>query len=133
MSGGSDAGYRYEATVLSVFWPESQYDALLARWPHLAQAVGATWNEHRRRTERSCAMLERDGLEVQQFPGEVAGFEAFLAGGEPDEDDLRAYPDFRDAQASMTAWPPARSSPCWCGSGRRYKQCCRRFGLGTLA
>ena len=21
-------------------------------------------------------------------------------------------------------WPPARNDRCWCGSGRKYKQCC---------
>lgn len=34
---GSDGRYRYEATALSVFWPEPQYHAVIARWPHLAK------------------------------------------------------------------------------------------------
>ncbi|MGH3616347.1 MAG: SEC-C metal-binding domain-containing protein [Pseudonocardia sp.] len=32
----------------------------------------------------------------------------------------------------MVGWPPARSAPCWCGSGRKYKQCYRPHGLGAL-
>ncbi|WP_346039355.1 SEC-C domain-containing protein [Actinomadura chokoriensis] len=26
--------------------------------------------------------------------------------------------------APTLAWPPERSAPCWCGSGRKYKKCC---------
>ncbi|MFC6581654.1 SEC-C metal-binding domain-containing protein [Planomonospora parontospora] len=26
-------------------------------------------------------------------------------------------------------WPPERNDPCWCGSGRKYKQCCRPRGF----
>jgi tetratricopeptide (TPR) repeat protein len=25
---------------------------------------------------------------------------------------------------SLIAWPPGRNQRCWCGSGRKYKQCC---------
>lgn len=49
----------------------------------------------------------------------------------PSSDDLLAYPDLR-SQPRMTSWPPARTSPCWCGSGRKYKVCCRPHGHGTL-
>ncbi len=30
----------------------------------------------------------------------------------------------RIAAADVVAWPPARNDRCWCGSGRKYKQCC---------
>ena len=30
----------------------------------------------------------------------------------------------RTASADLIAWPPARNEPCWCRSGRKYKQCC---------
>jgi uncharacterized protein YecA (UPF0149 family) len=49
------------------------------------------------------------------------------------EDDLAAYPDLRTVTKPLVSWPPARTATCWCGSGRSYKQCCRRHGLGTLA
>jgi hypothetical protein len=96
-------------TTLSVFWPEAQYQAVIARWPHLTEHLGATWNEHRQRTERPCALVDREGLRVNQLPADVADFKAFLAGRSvttPDEDDLRAYPDLRDVSVG------------WC-SGRR--------------
>lgn len=132
---GSDGTYQYATAALSVFWPEEEFRILVARWPHLAAQVGATWDEHRRRVERHCTILEQHGLRVQQLPADVPGLAAFLAArkvADPGEDDLNAYPDLRTVTTPMTAWPPARPAPCWCGSGRRYKQCCRRHGLGTL-
>jgi SEC-C motif len=132
---GSDSHYRYDLTTLSVFWPEPHYRAVIDRWPHLTEHLGATWDEHRQLIERHCAVVDRDGLAVNQMPADVDDFEAFLARRgvtRPEEDDLRAYPDLRDATAVMVPWPPDRTGPCWCGSRSKYKQCCRRYGLGTL-
>ena len=30
----------------------------------------------------------------------------------------------RTAPDALIVWPPARNAPCWCNSGRKYKQCC---------
>jgi hypothetical protein len=126
--------YHYQATTLVVFWPRAEHKELLARWPHLTAEVGATWDEHRRQHERRCALVNRAGHGVNQTPGNVADLESFLRDRKvrkPSAADLLAYPDLR-AQPVMTPWPPARTSACWCGSGRKYKQCCRPHGLGTL-
>jgi uncharacterized protein YecA (UPF0149 family) len=134
-TAGADGTRRYATAALSVFWPEEQFRILVARWPHLADHVGATWDEHRRRVEQHCAFLERNELRVQQLPADVSGFVTFLAARKvtkPGKDDLNTYPDLRTVTSPMTAWPPARTAPCWCGSERKYKQCCRRHGLGTL-
>jgi len=74
----NDDAYHYEATTLSVFWPWVEHEKLLARWPHLATEVGATWDEHRQRHERHCAYVTRAGLGVNQTSGSVADLEAFL-------------------------------------------------------
>ncbi|HKS44451.1 MAG TPA: SEC-C domain-containing protein [Amycolatopsis sp.] len=131
---GADDTYHYSATVLSVFWPETEHQKLLARWPHLAAEVGTTWDEHRQQIERHCALVSRAGHGVNQTPGDVSGFEAFLQDkhiNHPASEDLRGYPDLR-TQPAMVPWPPARTAACWCDSGRKYKQCCRPHGLGTL-
>jgi len=78
-AAGNDSTYRYHTTTLSVFWPEPQYHALIDRWPHLADRLGATWDEHRQRIERHCALTDRAGLGVNQLPADVRGFEVFLA------------------------------------------------------
>jgi hypothetical protein len=131
---GRDGSYNYSTTALMVFWPEIEYGKLIARWPHLVAALGATWDEHRRQAERHCAMVARTGHGVSQTPGDIAGFEAFLldkAIKNPSSEDLIAYPDLR-SHPTLVPWPPARTAACWCGSGRKYKQCCRSHGLGTL-
>jgi uncharacterized protein YecA (UPF0149 family) len=71
---------------------------------------------------------------VRQFSGDVSGLEAFLQERrvrKPSAEDLLAYPDMR-THPTLIHWPPARTAPCWCGSGRKYKQCCRPHGLGSL-
>jgi uncharacterized protein YecA (UPF0149 family) len=98
--------------------------------------VGATWDAHRRRIERHCALVERDTcVAVNQFPADLPSFEAFLVRrgiSAPSVDDLDAYPDLRHVTGQFSAWPPGRTDPCWCGSTRKYQQCCRPHGLGTL-
>jgi hypothetical protein len=126
--------YHYSTTTLSVFWPRAEHAKLIARWPRLAAEVGTTWDEHRQQVERHCAFVTRAGHGVNQTPGNVADLEAFLRDKrvrKPSAEDLLAYPDLR-TQPAMTPWPPARTATCWCGSGRKYKQCCRPHGLGTL-
>lgn len=134
---GSDDQYNYATAVVSVFWPESHYHALVTRWPHLAaQVVGAPWAEHCRQVERNCAFADREGFAVNLVPGNLPDFETFLklrGVTTPGADDLRAYPDVRDAESAMMSWPPSRTASCWCGSGHRYKQCCRPYGLGSLS
>lgn len=131
---GADDTYHYSYTTLSVFWPEAEHQKLIARWPHLATEVGTTWDEHRQRIERHCALISRAGHEVQQTAGDVTGLETFLRENrinDPTSKDLDGYPDLR-TRPTMMPWPPARTATCWCGSGRKYKQCCRPHGLGTL-
>jgi uncharacterized protein YecA (UPF0149 family) len=30
----------------------------------------------------------------------------------------------RTATPTLIAWPPTRNQPCWCGTGRKYQECC---------
>lgn len=131
---GHDDTYQYAATALVVFWPQTEHEKLLARCPHLAAEVSASWDEHRRQVERHSALVAQAGHSVNQTAGDIAGFEVFLRDNRiltPSSQDLLGYPDLR-TQPTMMPWPPARTAACWCGSGRKYKQCCRPHGLGTL-
>jgi hypothetical protein len=118
--------------ALAVFWPAPEHEAMTARWPQLAAFLGTTWDECRRGTERYCVLVADNGLRTALLPGDAAGFEAFLAAtgiGEPSQRDLLTYPDLRTIDRScMTSWPPASKAACWCGSGARYKRCCRPRG-----
>jgi len=131
---GGGGVYQHSLTTLSVFWPEVEHGKLIARWPHLAVDVGATWDGHRRQIERHCALVEQLGHKVKQTAGDVDGLEIFLKDNgvkRPSVRDLQGYPDLR-TQPVMVNWPPARTASCWCGSGRKYKQCCRPHSLGTI-
>jgi hypothetical protein len=59
--------------------------------------------------------------------GSVAGLVAFAEqeGGDPTDADI--LDDYADAlgDGAMTPWPPGRNDACWCGSGSKYKKCCR--------
>jgi hypothetical protein len=93
---GGDGTYQYPATVLSVFWPESELEKLIARWPRLANEVGTTWDEHRQQVERHCAFVARNGHSVSQFSGDLPGLEAFRQDKRiknPSAEDLFAYPE----------------------------------------
>jgi hypothetical protein len=117
------------SVALAVFWPEPQYRAAIARWPGLAALLGSTWDECRARTQGYCLLVDGHGLRIMQVPGDAAGLGEHLAAAgvaQPSERDLAAYPDLRTvAPAAMTAWPPERNARCWCGSGVKYKRCCR--------
>jgi hypothetical protein len=100
--------------ALAVFWPESQYRAVIARWPGLAALLGSTWDECRARTQRYCLLVDGHGLRVMQLAGDAAGLGACLAAAgvvDPSESDLSAYPDLRTVDsAAMTVWPPERNA-----------------------
>lgn len=53
-----DSGHDNTYSALSVFWPESEFNTLIARWPQLAAHLGATWDEHRRRVEMMAEAVE---------------------------------------------------------------------------
>ncbi|MEV6876804.1 SEC-C domain-containing protein [Amycolatopsis sp. NPDC051128] len=130
---GADGEYQYSATILAVFWPEAEHAKLIARWPHLIDQAGTSWEDHRKKVERLCVFAVDEGHTVSQTPADMAGFEEFLKDKrveKPSPDDLRSYPDLR-TDPPLVTWPPMRTAPCWCGSGRKYKQCCRPYGLGT--
>ncbi len=61
--------------------------------------------------------------------GDAAALGKHLAAegvAQPADRDLATYPDLRAvAPAAMTPWPPQRNARCWCGSGAKYKRCCR--------
>ncbi len=105
-----------------LFWPLEEFDALISQWPALTEAYGATWDEHRARTERRMVTLGGAGRGLH--PGTVAGLQAFAG---PDGDPAAAATRAGYARQLGTAelpWPPERNELCWCGSGGKYKKCC---------
>ncbi|MEU1589528.1 SEC-C metal-binding domain-containing protein [Micromonospora sp. NPDC005710] len=110
------------ATLL--FWPQAEFDALLERWPALADSYPPTWDEYRANLERTFVEASgMGGVDLGVVAGTVDGLAAF-AGADPiDEETLDEYADSLD-ETGVTAWPPGRNDTCWCGSGAKYKKCC---------
>jgi hypothetical protein len=100
-----------------LFWPQVEFDQLLAEWPALAEAYGEDWDEHRARLERE--LIRRPGLVLRR--GTVAGLKRY--DGDPADPQTRSgYA--RQGQLTQISWPPERNAACWCGSGSKYKKCC---------
>ena len=110
-----------------LFFPKAEFEGLLAKWPALASAYGADWDEHRAHLETELVRLAGTGrVGLNLLPGTVAGLTAF-AGGDGDATDVKTRAGYADRIATGTGqipWPPERNGACWCGSGLKYKKCC---------
>ena len=123
--GGAAAG------VLALAWfPEHQFEQAVTRWPDLPQSWGAS------DYAGYCAALEGHLTRMADATGiapRIAPLvvEAYLSWCEATGCDP-AVPGSRASYAAELArtgtvapWPPGRNQRCWCGSSRKYKQCCR--------
>jgi tetratricopeptide (TPR) repeat protein len=110
-----------------VFWPQAEFDRLLAEQPKLSEAYGETWDEHRAHLERELVRLAgagRTGLAL--LPGSVTGLIRYAGSdGDPSDPQTRSgYAKQLAAAPGHISWPPERNGSCWCGSGNKYKKCC---------
>jgi len=120
--------------ILSVGWfPVDEWAAALERWPELADEMPRDHLAYRAAIEHRLrvvspqtvgarlvatpltveAVLDQEALAAEAGESEVPGSQ--IRG--------RAA-SLRAQQGFGTAWPPERNAACWCGSGRKYKQCC---------
>jgi tetratricopeptide (TPR) repeat protein len=118
-----------EDTDSVLVWPSQQFTALVKRWPALADAFGATWDECRARTEQALHALSAVGQPRSTLlAGNVADLVSYLAptGGDPtDPEVMQGYLDYLEDSGQVgQEWPPQRNQQCWCGSGLKYKKCC---------
>jgi phosphoribosyl-ATP pyrophosphohydrolase len=110
-----------------LFWPQVQFDRMVAQWPELAPAYGGDWDGHRAHLEQELVRLTgsgRTGLGV--LPASVAGLTSFAGrDGTPTDPATRTgyARQLADGGVQIT-WPPERNGTCWCGSGLKYKKCC---------
>jgi hypothetical protein len=112
--------------IALAWFPADQWPIALERWPDLREDEPEDHVEYSRRMEgrlKSFANVlsgHRSGvapisvIELEASAGERAGTAEGRAGF--------AAELCREGRA--IAWPPNRNDPCWCGSGRKYKQCC---------
>ncbi|HYN74168.1 MAG TPA: SEC-C metal-binding domain-containing protein [Nakamurella sp.] len=123
-----------QVPVAFAWFPATDYPQALRRWPQLTQqgpakgaADHAAYNLALQRTLTQYADSGSSRLHVA-----AVRVEPFLAWCQQAQRDP-ATPDARSGYAAellrradpaVVAWPPGRNQRCWCGSGRKYKQCC---------
>ncbi|MFG3345578.1 SEC-C metal-binding domain-containing protein [Streptomyces sp. NPDC048018] len=112
--------------VAVLHWPERELDELLAAYPEL-EAEYPTYRAHLTDIEASLRELAQSGTpNLGIVPATVPSYEAFAASESStpaNPDLLPQYATTLAARGRAAAWPPLRTSPCWCGSGRAYGEC----------
>lgn len=123
-----EAGRR---VALAFAWfPAAAWPDAVTRWPGLPDS----WDAYD--YPSYCAQLEKHlaryaaaaGTAPQLAPIDIDAYLAWCdhTGSGPAEDGSRAgYAAELARTGRALPWPPERNAPCWCGSGRKYKRCCR--------
>jgi tetratricopeptide (TPR) repeat protein len=117
--------------VLALSWfPREDFAAALEAWPQLADdwdtADHTEYNRHLQR-HLSKAPTSRGSLWIAPIRIDHLRRWCSRTGEDPATGSARssyAAELARTASDELIPWPPARNAPCWCGSGRKYKQCC---------
>lgn len=124
-----------EVAMAFSWFPPGDFTAALAAWPQLAQDWGTTdHTAYSRELQRHLAQYvdtaagPRRASALWIVPIQVEAFRAWCArsGHDPATGDARAGYAAEQARTrtEVIVWPPARNQRCWCGSPRKYKQCC---------
>lgn len=125
--GGPDLPGAVESEVM-LWWPQPEYEQVVARWPEAAASVaGQSWDEQRRVRQMLITAWHERGLPaLWQVTGTAEDFATYLAAYERDagEGALDAYAAYLSDQGRAVRLPPGRNERCWCGSGGKYKKCC---------
>ncbi|MGI5213561.1 SEC-C domain-containing protein [Plantactinospora sp. CA-290183] len=96
------------------------------RWP---DAYDAADEEYYAAAERRWRGLAAQGVpSIRVVPATVAGLCEFAEriGESPLDSAVKTRYSETVAEQDVIAWPPSRNTPCWCGSGTKYKKCCGR-------
>jgi tetratricopeptide (TPR) repeat protein len=118
--------------LLALGWfPPGEFPAALEAWPELAEDLGTTdQTEYNHRLQRNLAELAPSSNGPTWIASiHLDDFRSWCSrtGNDPATGAARANYAAELARmtpADLIAWPPARNAPCWCASGRKYKQCC---------
>jgi hypothetical protein len=111
-----------------LWWPEAEYSRLMRQIPEIATVLGSPWRGHTERVQAAMSAQAdqgRSGLAL--VVGEARRFAQFVVEFDADPAGPPTMTAFTAAAAKGSApvpWPPKRRAPCWCGSGRRYHDCC---------
>ncbi|MCH0540455.1 SEC-C domain-containing protein [Streptomyces sp. MUM 203J] len=112
--------------VAVLHWPEAELTELVASYPELEREY-PTYQAHLTDLEASLRELAAAGTpNLGIVRGTVPSYEAFAASESTPPANPALLPQYATtlaARGHATPWPPARTSPCWCGSGAAYGEC----------
>ncbi|GAA3371864.1 SEC-C domain-containing protein [Streptomyces sannanensis] len=112
--------------VAVLHWPEAELAELLDSYPALATEY-PTHRAHLLDLEHSLRELAAAGTpNLGIVTGTVPSYEAFAASEAAPPSNAELLPQYATtlaARGRAMPWPPAKSAPCWCGSGRAYREC----------
>lgn len=112
--------------VAILHWPARELAELLTSYPTLS-AEYPSHDAHLAQVEASLRTLAASGTtNLGIVTASVPSYEAFAASEKtsPSSPSLLAeYATTLAARGKATPWPPTRTNPCWCTSGRPYGDC----------
>jgi SEC-C motif len=111
-----------------LFWPEAEYGRLVRQLPEVAAVLRSPWRTHTSEVQAAMRAQADQGVSgLALVAGEAGRFAQFVEQFDADPVAAPTMTAFTAAAAEKSApvpWPPKRRAQCWCGSGRRYHDCC---------
>jgi hypothetical protein len=112
--------------VAVLHWPAEELTELLSAYPDLATEY-PSHPEHLATIETSLRELSTSGTgNLGIVTGTVPSYEAFAASEGSSPADTTLLPQYATtlaARGRAVAWPPQRTSDCWCGQPQPYDAC----------
>ncbi|MEU9342949.1 hypothetical protein AB0D74_17255 [Streptomyces sp. NPDC048278] len=112
--------------VAVLHWPADELSELLSAYPDLATEY-PSHPEHLSTIESSLRELSVSGTgNLGIVTGTVPSYEAFAASESSSPSDTALLPQYATtlaARGRAVAWPPQRTSDCWCGQPQPYDAC----------
>ncbi|SEF03569.1 hypothetical protein [Streptomyces sp. Ag109_O5-10] len=112
--------------VAVLHWPAEELTELLSAYPDLTTEY-PSHPEHLATIETSLRELSTSGTgNLGIVTGTVPSYEAFAASEGSSPSDTALLPQYATtlaARGRAVAWPPQRTSECWCGVGTVYVEC----------
>lgn len=119
-------------TFRMAYFPEAEYAAAWERG-FVDPSVGPVHVDYRRATEGHLRRQELNPADsILVVPLDMPGLLAYAAASGKDLDERQTRLDYGRSlvdEGREIPWPPERNAPCWCGSTRKYKNCCGAAGF----
>lgn len=115
--------------VAIAWFPAIEWLDAQRRWPNLLDELPADHSSYSHEIEARTKRITKSlpGSTLHIAPLTVGGLVGYATQHAEDPGASQSRSRFAAELLRLgeaTRWPPGRNDPCWCGSGRKYKQCC---------